>query len=351
MGNVGDDPLTWMEGGIPEKVPTQQPRKRRIKAPTLSKVRDEFVNYTQESFEYEKYIKCRKALDEFIDLVGDIEPSKIDRRMAAQFISAYFKLHPKAAKATMGNKMGSLSTFHRWAWKKGLMEELNPFKDYKIEPNEGVQTKSFEPFSQEDLVHIFNQDWESHSPHARLLLALLTITGCRLNEIASLSWRRIIQDNEMTYITLIPEATATDVFRVKEKQGEESQSSARREIPLHKELILPKRPADPDAPLFPFTRSRLTGKANSLAELAINHQFKNPSIRRLFPNEPLKRVHSFRSSLARMLTEVNTPIDIKGWITGHKIKNALSDTYDGASRTKKLNYLNQIDFSKINLNG
>jgi len=351
MGNYGDSPLTWMEGGIPDKVPSMQPRKRRTKLPTLSTVRDEYLKYAKESWHYDKFIKCRKALDEFIELVGDIEPNKINKRLAAQYISTYFSLNPESSKATMGNRMGGLSNFHYWAWKKGLMEELNPFRDYKILAHEGKETVSFEGFSHEDLIHIFNQNWESHSPHARLVLALLAITGCRLNEIASLSWRRIKQDNEMTYITFIPEATEADVFRVKEKQGQESSSSARREIPLHKDLLLPKRPADPDATLFPFNRSVLTGKANSLAELAVNHQFKDPSIRRLFPDEPKKRIHSFRSTLLQMLTEVDTPIDIKGWISGHRIKNALSDTYDGASRRKKLQYINQIDFSKIRLNG
>jgi len=351
MGNYGDSPLTWMEGGIPDKVPSLQPRKRRTKVPTLSTMRDEFVDYAKEVWEYDKFIKCRKSLDQFIELVGDIEPNKIDKRLARQFIASYFRLHPNAAKATIGNKMAGLSNFHFWAWEKGLMYENNPFRNYKILDSEGVESEHWTEFSEEDLIYIFNQDWEKAHPQARLLLALLLITGCRLNEIASLSWRRIIQDNEMTYITLIPDATEQDVFRVKEKQGQRSVSAARREIPLHKDLILPERPADPDATLFPFKRQNTTAKANSDAHLAINHAEKDPSIRRLFSNEPKKRIHSFRSTLRQMLTEVDAPIDVKGFITGHKIGNTGSDVYDKASRTMKLKHINKINFSKINLNG
>ena len=320
------------QGGLMSRTPLQlNKRKRMTTSHTLTSVRDDFVKHVNAKKDYEWAGKCRLAIDEFIELMGDLEPSTIDRRMARNFVSRGLEKAPTRSQSTIGSRLSGMNAFTDWAWEVGLMDESSPFKGHEKAKQQGKKAKNWEPYSEEDLIVLFNYNWQ---PQERLLLAMGLVTGCRINEIGSLTWERVITDNtSMTYITYIPDANADDPYRIKN-------SASKREVPIHPAL---KIPPGTTGRLFDYPFAK-TGRCTTSAGDSVLPMMRET----FFPNQ---RYHSLRYTLRQMMTEVDTPLDIKDFITGHRSGNVGQDTYDKASREKKLEWLSKIDLSKLNLNG
>ena len=170
----------------------------------------------------------------------------------------------------------------------------------------GKKKRSFEALTVDQLHKLFSLEME---PKDRLCLELLITTGCRLDEIALLTWEQIKTDKQnIRYIDL-----ATDAL-VKNKNSE-------RLVPIPDIINLPDRS---NGRLFNYKIDD-SGKASRAAGKVLLSKYIH-KIR--YENDDRKTVHSLRHNFVGFLDNLNPPIseNLKDWITGHSSTGFLNES-------------------------
>ena len=170
----------------------------------------------------------------------------------------------------------------------------------------GKKKRSFEALTVDQLHKLFSLEMD---PKDRLCLELLITTGCRLDEIALLTWEQIKTDKKnIRYIDL-----ATDAL-VKNKNSE-------RLVPIPDIINLPERST---GRLFDYTIDG-NGKASRTAGKVLLSKYVH-KIR--YENDDKKTVHSLRHNFVGFLDNLNPPIseNLKDWITGHSSTGVLNES-------------------------
>lgn len=323
---------TWWKGtnlSGEEFIPN---RKRRITNSTLASVRDDYWEWLGN--EYPKLNTRNKMIrgyDDFIKLMGDIEPKKITKTMAYNYIDALLVENPEYAKQTLRDRLLGLNTFaETFALKHSLMQ-YNPFYGIKLGRRGKDKRKRFE-YTDQDLDKIFAYPWAEQE---LLLLQISLATGMRPNEIALLRWEQILDRNWGSFIVLIPSAESSDQDYY-EAQVETSvkNEGSKRIIPLHPDLKLPPKST---GRLFNYTISNQYEEASTSAGNAVKDILKE-----LVPHDR-KSWYSLRSTFTGKLNATGISEINSRMITGHRNNNVQADTYNFLTEEDRYKYISMLD--------
>ena len=185
----------------------------------------------------------------------------------------------------------------------------------------GLNGKHWLEYSDEDLDKIFEYSWEAQE---KLLLELALSTGMRLNEIASLTWERIMSTNRYDYVTL------KDRFDLPNQTVKNEGS--KRDIPLHPSF---RRPEKATGRIFDYAIDSY-GYATTSAGRAVNS-----TLRELIPN-PQKSFHSFRSTFIIKLTETGCDTFTNRAIAGHGGRNANESVYNAVKNDTRFEAIEKL---------
>ncbi|MGE4610852.1 MAG: DUF6538 domain-containing protein [Paracoccaceae bacterium] len=179
----------------------------------------------------------------------------------------------------------------------------NPFTGLQMS-DYGTAKRSYEALTEDQLHKLFAQRMEAKD---RLCLELLITTGCRLDEIALLTWEQIKTDQTgIQYIDLASHALVKN-------------DNSKRLIPIPDIITLPEPST---GRLFGYTVDS-NGKASRAAGKALL-RYIHPI--RTGPDDNRKTVHSLRHNLVGFMDNLNPPIpeNLKDWITGHSSEGSLN---------------------------
>ena len=284
---------------------TNYPCIREFIKPYMSSRKWQGITQKQKKSNHTRIERC-------IDIIGDLPLDQVTANHAFQIAEALEK--NGKANATIKSHVSALSGLLKHVQLFELNTEVIPVKPWLlVNPFYGLPLskygkpkKSFEALSHDQLHRLFAQEME---PNDRLCLELLITTGCRLNEIALLTWEQIKIDGAgIRYIDL-----ATNAL-VKNK-------NSKRLVPIPHIIHLPKRNS---GRLFDYKI-----KNNNASNDAGDH-LRNKYIYpiRNGPEDDRKTVHSLRHNLVGFLDNLNPPVaeSLKDWITGHGSEGALNDS-------------------------
>ncbi|MDC1255883.1 tyrosine-type recombinase/integrase [Paracoccaceae bacterium] len=301
----------------------RQRRMRRTKVLTFSSVRDDYLawcegNRAEKSQSMRN--KLRQSIDEFISYMGDPELSKLHPAMPIEFAEAQIANHPDRSRRVIRDRNWAMSHFCQYFGLGRRLVSSNPFQGAGVGIY-GLAGKHWLEYSDEDLDVIFDHPWESQE---RLLLEFALATGMRLNEIASLTWERILSSNRYDYITLkdrydLPNQTVKN-------------EGSKRDIPLHPSLRGLEKAT---GRIFDYAIDGY-GYATTSAGRTVN-----PILRQLIPN-PQKSFHSFRSTFIIKLTETGCDTFTNRAIAGHGGRNANESVYNAVKNDTRFEAIEKL---------
>ena len=302
-------------------------RPRMSGAVTMKTLRDDYLKWVEVNYKENSKAtmnKLRQAFDEFIELMGDYEPKQIDSAMAVEFAEAQLERYPTRANKTISNRNWCMGVFCRdYAIVKRLMDS-NPFYGAKLDKKGRKKVKTLE-YTDEDLDIIFNYKWGEQE---LLLLKLGLSTGCRITELARLTWERIVQTNQgFTYLSLLDEIHGDHTEETSVKN-----LGSKRLVPLHPDLRLPVRAT---GQLFDYWLSSTSSDTGA-------GQAVSPTLNKLVAH-PDKKFHSFRSSYIIKLQNTKIPTQIEKQITGHSSGDVHADTYSGSAVADRYEWIKKLD--------
>ena len=308
------------------ETPTQSnTRPRQTKTPTISSLLDEFEAHIRnknfaKTNQKKTADKVMFGVKEFIELMGDFDPRSIDQTHASEFVELQLEKDPERSKKSLNNRNWAMNVFFRWCVSKRITKGV-PFYGHKLEKWQGRPTQSWLEYIDKDLDIIFNYEWKNQE---RLLISLALATGMRINEIALLTWERIISLNTFQYISLLPEGQ--EQFSIKNE-------GSKRLIPIHPDIRLPERST---GRIFKYTIDPF-GHATSSAGKAVN-----PIIDELVEHDR-KSFHSFRSTFKIKLRATGCSTDINKQITGHGSGDVSTDVYDGVTVEDRYDFISKLE--------
>lgn len=221
---------------------------------------------------------------------------------------------------TINNQIRKLSTFFNWAVKHGYIIS-NPMQGMKV--RQKVSAKSARlPFTDEDLVQLFNSDiYKEHkfSKDYKYWLPILALyTGARLEELCQLYLADIKLNAPVPFI---------DITDVREDQHLKNASS-KRMIPIHPELIelgfakwIAEKQESSNIKLFAYLVPQREKLGHKPSIWFGKHKREMGIIDR-------KRVfHSFRHTLVANLVKVKAPAYELKQMLGHQQGSITFDVY------------------------
>ena len=303
----------------------ENPRQRLVSVPTMSTyegVYKDHLKLTQDVKDTRR--KLLLGFTEFHTLMGDPVPSNISEQMAEEYFYVQMEKFPERSQKVLGNRKWALKDFNRFCFRKGIMTS-KPFNAFDT-PKIGKSEQGWRPYTDTDLDKIFALDWQ---PQERLLISMALSTGCRLGELALLTWERIKREgNHFEYITLLDDP---DI----EVEATTKNDGSKRIIPLHPSLVdmLPVRKS---GRIFDYSIDG-DGKASTSAGRAIN-----PIIDKLI-NDKRKSFHSFRSTFKIKLENSSGITEaLSNIITGHT-KGGKGDNTGSAQRYRGMTAQDRFD--------
>ena len=200
--------------------------------------------------------------------------------------------------------------------------ERHAWTDLKL-ASYGTRTRSYKPFSKDELHLLFNQ---SIPKQERLLLSILMTTGMRLDEAALMTWERIVKYQDILCFSLLPSDEHGTVIVKNE--------GSKRYIPLP-DIIRPLLSESGEGRLFDYRTHN--GKAQAKASDALMPFIRNVSA------DDRKVVHSLRGNLKDLIRDANYSKEINDFLTGHAQGDVAGRYGQGPSIAKRLEVLNSID--------
>ncbi|WP_411352500.1 DUF6538 domain-containing protein [Leisingera aquaemixtae] len=220
--------------------------------------------------------ECEHALEQFQRFAGSRTLDSITPVMVHDFAEW---IGEGKSKKLIGKKLGYVRRMVDHAVRKGWIPS-NVFVGIKLDKNLGTNTKSYVPFTADELEGLFKL---AMPEHLRRLLSILVTTGMRLDEAALLTWEDVKEDDRqgVLYFDLTSSI-------VKNKGSE-------RKVPVHPALDWIA--AGRTGLMFPeFPRDR-DGKTQSGSSKKLM-----PLVRKI-TEEPTKAVHSLRGNFKDMLRD------------------------------------------------
>lgn len=253
--------------------------------------------------------QIKTAVERFLTTIDkeDITLKAIGRMMVKGFIREQQK---ERSGATVNNYVTFLSGLWNHAYDLELVEGDSPFARHKID---STPTESYQMFEDEELAFFFKETkkFKDHPEyHYRYLIPRLGyVTGCRIEELCSLTCEQIITD----------EKTGITYFEVLEGKTE----NAKRKIPLHDWIVdevVELRDNLGSGLLFPsLTTQRRDGKRSDKVSKWFGRLKREQGL-----TKRSKAFHSFRVHVATYLERGNVPESTAVWILGHTRTASLS---------------------------
>ena len=266
--------------------------------------------------------KLKKAIQEFVDLVGDLIVDQVHPFHVFEYIDALLDESPDMARSTLNDKVWQCSSFFKMLMEKNLGIIANPFVGIDL-ANRGKETVSWQRFTNDELHKIFAYDWTEDQ---RLLLAILITTGMRLNEATQLSWERF-NDTEyqgIQYFTLLSVVTDEGL-----EETDVKTSGSERYIIVHPDLL---------EILLPLRKK--TGKVFAFSENYTERQINN-SIAEIV-NHPKKRIHSFRRTFKILYRDNMIDEKTIDALVGHAEGDASRRAYAGVGVPTRYKHLCKV---------
>ena len=244
------------------------------------------------------------AIREIQQVLQGISPDDLDIQAARRYIQWMQDKSPLA----IGTAQARLKCF-KHLFKVGKASGLvsaNPFEELSIKTPAGAnEALTYQSFSREELIQIFNHLKTRASTDDWLMCWILLTTGCRINECLQLRTFDLKQTKKgVWFFDWKHEPTAPLPMLLKSKDKNN------RQCPMHERLIkegvldlLKKR----DGRLFPNARhasSTAHWMATRLQEIDIYQKRK-------------KTLHSFRNAFKDICRETGIPVDVRQAFTGH----------------------------------
>jgi integrase len=281
--------------------------------PMLSDVQEEYFKIIDRDYNKADTKRAlKRGVLKFAKLMGDLPMEEIDLTTAYRFIDKQLELKPDISHSLIKDTNWNMSKMFSFLIKRGYVKS-NPFVGLDLK-NYGTKTKSYLPYTSEELFTIFRHNWE---PQERLLLSIMITTGMRLNEAGTLTWDRY-NDTEYQGIRYFSLLDTNDENVATKNVG------SKRIIPLHPDLELPPKGT---GRLFNYTiydHSCAIKAGNAI----------NPTLNTLVPH-PRKTAHSFRSSLKILLRDADVSKEVNDYYTGHSSGDAAGKSYGGVSVAKR----------------
>lgn len=253
--------------------------------------------------------QIKTAVERFLATIdkSDITLKTIGRMIVKDFIKEQMK---ERTGATVNNYVTFLSGIWNHAYDLELVEGDNPFARHKID---STPTESYQMFEDDELAFFFKetQKFKDHPEyHYRYLIPRLGyVTGCRIEELCSLTCEQIITD----------EKTGITYFEVREGKTE----NAKRKIPLHDWIVdevVELRDNLKSGLLFPkLTTQRRDGKRSDKVSKWFGRLKREQGL-----TKRSKAFHSFRVHVATYLERGGVPESTAVWILGHTRTASLS---------------------------
>ena len=302
-------------------------RNRRVQsndALRISDVRTEYVAHVEAKYDKKNtQRKWIRAIDRFIELIGDVPLSEIDAVTPHTFADEQVKVRPEISNKSITDYHMGVSLMLKFCVRKGYIRR-NEFSGVSVK-DYGKKTMSWLAYEPSEMLTIFDHDWTIQE---RLLLCVIASTGMRLSEADMLTWERF-NDTEydgVRYFTLLD--TGEEIVSVKN-------TGSSRFIPIHPDLKLPLKVK---GRLFDYTVDE-NGLCSSSAGDKIN-----PALNKLVPHIR-KSAHSFRRTLKKMLRDVGVSKEINDEITGHGSGDVAGDVYGGTSIQTRAEAISELDLS------
>ncbi len=121
------------------------------------------------------------------------------------------------ADGTINRHMAALQSLWHWAMVRGFSEGNNPFSGFTIKIVEGRNRLGYRPWTTEELQKLWASPPERQDLREVVLVALHS--GMRLNEIASLTWGQIKQDEGVDYFDVVDAKSPAGVRQVPSPDG------------------------------------------------------------------------------------------------------------------------------------
>jgi integrase len=253
--------------------------------------------------------QIKTAVERFLTTIEkeDITLKAVGRMMVKDFIKEQMK---ERKGATVNNYVTFLSSIWNHAYDLELVEGDNPFARHKID---STPIESYQMFEDEELDFFFKETkkFKDHPEyHYRYLIPRLGyVTGCRIEELCSLTCEQIITD----------EKTGITYFEVLEGKTE----NAKRKIPLHDWIVdevVELRDNLGSGLLFPsLTTQRRDGKRSDKVSKWFGRLKREQGL-----IKRSKAFHSFRVHVATYLERGKVPESTAVWILGHTRTASLS---------------------------
>ena len=309
-----------------EAQPVERSRRIRPRATlTISSVMDEYLvdmRLKQDSLDTQR--KLKRWAKKFLDMMGDMEIAKIKPAHGFEYITKVLSEYPTQANKTLKDYLWGVQNLLKFCRERGYID-INPFVNLDISKY-GKASEETLPYSNEEIKIILAHDWK---PQERLLLSILATTGMRPSEAGNMTWERF-NDTEHKGIRFLSTLdTDTEQVRVKNQ-------SSKRQVPLHPDLVLPKKGA---GRLFDYKKDE-DGRCST----DIAHEI-NPILEQLVPH-PNKSLRSFRKTFKITMRDAGVGEEVHDAITGHRQGDTTGrKNYGGMGLKVKFKAISKLDIS------
>ena len=268
--------------------------------------------------------KLTRWNQQFLDVMGDLEIAEIQPKHGYEYVRRVLADNPSRSNGTLKDYCWGVQNLLKYCVESGYIQ-ANPF-GYLDLKKYGKEAEETHTYTSKDITTIFNHNWNEQD---RLLLSIVATTGMRPSEVGNMTWERF-NDTEYAGIRYI---TTTDVdgekVRVKNR-------GSKRDVPLHPDLILPKKGV---GRLFDYTKDE-DGRCST----DIGHKL-NPILERLV-SHPQKSIRSFRRTFKVMLRDVGVGEEVHDAITGHnQATSSGRKNYGGMGLKVKFEAISKLDVS------
>jgi integrase len=184
--------------------------------------------------------------------------------------------------------------------------DANPFTNIRIKSSSKSKSVSYEQFTQEELIKIFNEDFykqKMNKPDYYWVPFLALYTGARIEELASLKFSNIKQENGIWILNIEKGKTTSSI----------------RKIPIHKRIIESKffdyleSQHNKDGLIFTYLNESKNGYSKNCGRRFAQYlDFPEINIR-----DERKVFHSFRSTYINNMTNLGCHPAILMSLVGH----------------------------------
>lgn len=242
----------------------------------------------------------RTAFKELKEEFKDVE--EVTRRLASEFVRK--TLSPGRAVDTVGKKLSAYQGYWKWLIRHGyLSDELrNPWEGLKPKKTD-KPTLDRRPFTEEEAAQMLRLVAEKHKKHPNdfAICQIATVTGLRLNEVASLKASDCRVDGDTVWL---------NIHDTKTKAGNRRVPVVEPEVVEHFTYRLEKRQGDED--LFERLVSDQYGKKSP----ALSNRFGR-TLRSFTKDPALACSHSWRHRARTLLERGNISPWVSDWLIGH----------------------------------